>query len=142
MYDHVARVDSQDATYIQYWCKMRSSRAMWIVFVIKFDFLLSVLGSRHCACQHLTLPAGPESLHRHTVHQACPYTYSHSWFNSQRRPVSPPSYYLGTLFIKKLTSGCETGVPGWLSSSVRLLTQQDLCTQTSGSNLPGEVKRS
>ena len=42
----------------------------------------------------------------------------------------------------RLCTGGAAGVPGRLSSPVRLLTQQDLCTQTSGSNLPGrEVMR-
>ena len=101
---------------------MRSSRAKWIVFVIKFDFLLSVLGSRHCACQNLTLPAGPQSLHRHTVHQACPYTYSHSWFNSQRRPVSPPL----TIWVRYLSKN---------SPQVARLESQDGCPLQSGSSL-------
>ena len=50
--------------------------------------------SRHCICQHLTLPAGPASLHRRTHSMSL---YGHGGFNSQRRP--PPLSHLGMLFI-------------------------------------------
>ena len=53
---------------------------------------------QYSSCQHLTLPAGPASLHRCTLSMSL-YTYS-SWFNYQRRCVaSPPLSYLGILFI-------------------------------------------
>ena len=49
-----------------------------------------------CTCQHLTLPAGPVSLHRR-IHTECPYmvaacTVVSSWFNSQRRSDAPPLF--------------------------------------------------
>ena len=42
--------------------------------------------SQYCTCHHLTLPAGPVSLHRQTQSM---FLYGHSWLNS----------YLGMLFI-------------------------------------------
>ena len=48
-------------------------------------------------CQHLTLPAGPASLHRCTQSMSL---FGYSWFNSQRRRIAPPPFsYLGMLFI-------------------------------------------
>ena len=38
-------------------------------------------GSRHCTCQHLTLPACPASLTRRTQTMSL---YGHSWFNSHQ----------------------------------------------------------
>ena len=52
-----------------------------IIFVTELNLLLPCFGlSALYYSRHLTLPAGPESLHRHT--QIMPL-YGHSWFNSQ-----------------------------------------------------------
>ena len=49
------------------------------------------------ANMHLTLPAGPASLHRRTQSMSL---YGHSRFNSQQRSVAPPPLFshLGTFF--------------------------------------------
>jgi hypothetical protein len=39
---------------------------------------------------------------------------------------------------KNWHAGSEVGVPGWMSAPVWILTQQDLCPQTTGSDLPGQ----
>ena len=49
-----------------------------------FPALFWALGNVHCTSQHLTLPAGPASLHRSTQSMSL---YDLSWFNFQQRRV-------------------------------------------------------
>ncbi len=39
---------------------------------------------------------------------------------------------------KNWHAGSEAGVPGWVSAPVWILTQQDLCPQATGPDLPGQ----
>ena len=49
---------------------------------------------RHSTCQHMTLPAGPASLHRRTQSMSLYVWIGHSWFNSQLRRVVPTPLFL------------------------------------------------
>ena len=65
-----------------------------IIFVTELNLLLPCFGlSALYYSRHLTLPAGPESLHRHT--QIMPL-YGHSWFNSQ---WGRPPLFLSTIYL-------------------------------------------
>ena len=49
----------------------------------RVESFAAVLGSRQCTYQHLTLPAGPASLHHHAQSMSL---YGQSWFTSQLPP--------------------------------------------------------
>ena len=88
-----------------------------------------VMGSRHCSCQHLTLPAGLASLQRCTVsislngHANC--TAVESWFNSLRSRVATPSPLflsrtLGTLLIYEYMSLAYNDLVFWITTQTWL----------------------
>ena len=64
---------------------------------------------QYSSCQHLTLPAGPASLHRCSLSMSL-YTYS-SWFNYQRRCVASPPFPIQAYYLSMTTERRPSWTP-------------------------------